>query len=66
MSDKKSKLSTFFTVQQSNKPSLSFDENISSWVLSDFSSDEKIKWVDETINKISKNISSLINNKDCF
>jgi hypothetical protein len=30
LSDKKSKLSTFFTVQQSNKPWLSFDENISS------------------------------------
>ena len=53
-----------------SRPSKIFEnktnENISSWVLSDFSSDEKIKWVDDTINKISKNISLLINNKDCF
>ena len=40
-----------------------FDENISSWVLSDFSSDEKIKWVDDTIDKVSKNIYSLIKNE---
>ena len=53
-----------------SRPSKIFEnkanENISNWVLSDFSSDEKIKWVDETINKISKNISLLINNKDFF
>ena len=53
-----------------SRPSKIFEnktnENISSWVLSDFSSEEKIKWVDDTINKISKNISLLINNKDCF
>ncbi len=53
-----------------SRPSKIFEnkanENISNWVLSDFSSDEKIKWVDETINKISKNISLLINDKDCF
>ena len=42
------------------------NENISSWVLSDFSSDEKIKWVDDTINKVSKNLSSLIKNEDVF
>ena len=42
------------------------NENISSWVLSDFSSDEKIKWVDDTINKVSKNLSSLIKNEDIF
>ena len=53
-----------------SRPSKLFEnkanENISNWVLSDFSSDEKSKWVDKTINKISKNIYSLINNKDCF
>ena len=53
-----------------SRPSKIFEnktnENISGWVLSDFSSDEKVKWVDETINKISKSISLLINNKDCF
>ena len=42
------------------------NENISNWVLSDFSSEEKTKWVDSTINQISKNISSLLNNKDSF
>ena len=53
-----------------SRPSKIFEnkanENISSWVLSDFSSDEKIQWVNDTINKISKNIFSLINNKECF
>ena len=53
-----------------SRPSKIFEnktnENISSWVLSDFSSDDKIKWVDNTIDKISKNLSLLINNKDCF
>ena len=42
------------------------DENISSWVLSDFSSDERVKWVDDAINKVAKNIYSLIKNKDIF
>ena len=42
------------------------NENISRWVLSDFSSDEKIKWVDYTINKISKNLTSFINNETIF
>ena len=42
------------------------DENISSWVLSNFSSDERIKWVDDTINKVAKNIYSLIKDKNIF
>ncbi len=41
-------------------------ENISSWVLSDFSSDQRIKWVDDTINKVSKNIYSLIKDESIF
>ena len=53
-----------------SRPSKIYDnivnENISSWVLSDFSSDERIKWVDDTINKISKNIYSLIKDEDFF
>ena len=53
-----------------SRPSKIFEnktnENISSWVLSDFSSDEKIKWVDDTIKKISKKIFSLIKNEDVF
>jgi len=40
------------------------DENISSWVLSNFSLDERIKWVDDTINNTAKNIYSLIKDKD--
>ena len=42
------------------------DENISSWVLSNFSSDERIKWVNDTINKVAENIHSLIKDKDIF
>ena len=42
------------------------NENISSWVLSDFSSDEKTKWVDKTINKVSKNLSEIIKHKSIF
>ena len=53
-----------------SRPSKIFEnktnEKISSWVLSDFSPDDKIKWVDNTLDKISKHISLLINNKDCF
>ena len=40
------------------------NENISSWVLSDFTRDEKVKWVDDTINEVSRNINSLIKNED--
>ena len=36
------------------------NENISSWVLSDFTSEDNIKWLDNTINEISKDISLLI------
>ena len=42
------------------------DENISSWVLSNFSSDERIKWVNDTINKVAENMHSLIKDKDVF
>ncbi len=38
------------------------DENISNWVLSDFTSDEKKQWVDDTIINVSEMISSLIKN----
>ena len=44
------------------------NENISSWVLADFTSEDSIKWLDNTINKISKEILILIekeaNNKN--
>ena len=36
------------------------NENISSWVLSDFTSEDSVKWLDNTIDKISKDISLLI------
>ena len=36
------------------------DENISNWVLSDFTSNDSIKWLDNTINTISKEISKVI------
>ena len=39
------------------------DENISSWVLSDFTSEDSVKWLDNTIDKISKDISLLIEKK---
>ena len=42
------------------------DENISNWVLSDFTSNEKDKWLDNTINYVSKMIISLINSKNGF
>ena len=35
------------------------DENISSWVLSDFTSEDSVKWLDNTISEISKDISLL-------
>ena len=38
------------------------NENISSWVLSDFTSEDSVKWLDNTIDKVSKDISLLIKN----
>ncbi len=43
-----------------------FNENISNWVLSDFTSDEKNQWLDNTIIYVSKMILSLIKNQDDF
>ena len=37
------------------------NENISNWVLSDFSSNDRIEWLDDLIEKIGKNISLLLN-----
>ena len=42
------------------------DENISNWVLSDFTSNEKDKWLDNTINYVSEMIISLINSQNDF
>ncbi len=42
------------------------DENISNWVLSDFTSDEKKQWLDNTIIYVSEMIVSLIKNKNDF
>lgn len=39
------------------------DENISGWVLSDFTSEDKINWLYDTINKITYEVDLLINNK---
>tara|TARA_B100000989_G_C19486258_1_gene447615 strand:- start:206 stop:757 length:552 start_codon:yes stop_codon:yes gene_type:complete len=39
------------------------NENISDWVLSDFTSFEKEKWLDDTIISVSETIISLIKNK---
>ena len=36
------------------------DENISSWVLSDFTKEDNVTWLVDTIDKISKDISLLI------
>ena len=36
------------------------DENISKWVLSDFSIEDKANWLDDTMEKIVKNIWSII------
>ena len=42
------------------------NENISNWVLSDFTSNEKDKWLGNTINYVSEMIISLINSKNGF
>ena len=42
------------------------DENISNWVLSDFTSNEKDQWLDNTINYVSEMIISLINSQNDF
>ena len=42
------------------------DENISNWVLSDFTSNEKDQWLDNTINYVSDMIISLINSQNSF
>ena len=42
------------------------DENISNWVLSDFTSNEKDKWLDNTINYVSEMIISLIKSQNDF
>ena len=39
-----------------------FDENISNWVLSDFTSDERKQWLDKTIINVSEMIVTLIKN----
>ena len=39
------------------------NENISNWVLSDFTSDEKKQWLDKTIDDVSEMIISLIKNQ---
>ena len=43
-----------------------FDENISNWVLSDFTSDERKQWLDNTIINVSKMIVTLIKNQNDF
>ena len=42
------------------------DENISNWVLSDFTSNEKELWLDNTINYVSEMIVSLIKSQNNF
>ena len=42
------------------------DENISNWVLSDFTSNEKEQWLDNTINYVSEMIVSLIKSQNNF
>ena len=42
------------------------DRNISNWVLSDFTSDEKKQWLDNTIIYVSEMIVSLIKNQSEF
>ena len=39
------------------------NENVSNWVLSDFTSTEKKQWLDKTIINVSETIISLIKNK---
>ena len=41
-------------------------ENISNWVLSDFTSNEKEQWLDNTINYVSEMIVSLIKSQNDF
>ena len=36
------------------------NENISRWVLSDFTSDDSVTWLDDTIKKTIKEVSLLI------
>ncbi|MAI74635.1 MAG: hypothetical protein CMN46_00535, partial [SAR116 cluster bacterium] len=38
-------------------------ENISKWVLSDFTSDEEINWLNKTLDKITNEINLLITNQ---
>jgi len=38
------------------------NENVSNWVLSDFTLEDKVKWLNGLIDNISGNISLLINN----
>ena len=54
-SDKKA-MAQFISVQNL------IDENISKWVLSDFSLEDKANWLDDTMEKIVKNIWSIIEN----
>jgi len=42
------------------------NENISNWVLSDFTSDEKKQWLDQTIIYVSEMVLSLIKNQSDF
>ena len=39
-----------------------FNENVSNWVLSDFTLKDKTNWLNSLIENISENISLLINN----
>ena len=42
------------------------DESISNWVLSDFTSDERKQWLDNTIINVSEMIVTLIKNQNDF
>ena len=42
------------------------NENISNWVLSDFTPNEKDQWLDNTINYVSEMIISLIKSQNGF
>ena len=39
-----------------------YNENVSNWVLSDFTLEDKVKWLNDLIDNMSDNISLLINN----
>ena len=39
------------------------NENISRWVLSDFTSEDSVTWLDDTIKKTIKDVSLLIEGK---